>query len=71
MAEAKKAEVLKIEAVSTSAKIEKTKKSKSDGAGVFPCICESKFQDVRYGKSRRVFCLAEKKRTCTVCGRAQ
>ena len=40
---------------------------------VFPCTCESKFQDEAYGKGKRLFNLRDDKKhageaTCTVCG---
>ena len=40
---------------------------------VFPCTCESKFQDKEYGRGRRLFNLRDNNKhageaTCTVCG---
>ena len=64
-----KQEQLKIEVAST--RVEKPKKSKEDGAAILSCSCASPFQDARYGRGRRVFACAAKKRTCTVCGRNQ
>lgn len=42
-------------------------------AKVFPCTCESEFQDKIYGKGKRLFNLRDNNKhageaTCTVCG---
>ena len=70
--EKKKSEPVKIEALAKAGavKAEKPQKAKESGAVVRFCLCQSEFQDRRYGKGRRVFTCAPKGALhCTVCGK--
>lgn len=40
----------------------------ASGTVIGPCNCESKYQNLKYGKGQRVFNVGTKNATCTVCG---
>ena len=68
-----KAEPLKVEASTVKLAVApKPQKAKESGAVVRNCLCDSPFQDRRYGRGRRVFtCTPKNGLRCTVCGSHQ